>query len=142
MRTCAKCGVRKPLTDYHRNKSGKDGRRELYKIYQSNYSKNRRASWTQEERQRDRDYHRNAWLLRKYGISVVEYEKLLVNQDGVCAICHLPPDSEFLVVDHNHLTGKIRGLLHRWCNSFIGLLQDDPKLLRAAADYLEGSESN
>lgn len=87
---------------------------------------------------------RRAWNanLRKYGMTVDKYEEMLKIQNNVCAICgNSPKESARLAVDHDHLSGKVRGLIHRKCNSAIGLLNDDPALLRAAADYLEKSNS-
>jgi len=68
---------------------------------------------------------------------------MLADQNGVCAICRLPPTGrrKYLTVDHCHLTGRIRGLLHVKCNSAIGNLNDDPELLRSALDYLERADS-
>jgi len=70
-----------------------------------------------------------------YGLALGEYDALLTVQDGRCAICGR--GDEHLCVDHNHVTGVVRGLLCRKCNGGVGLLQDNPGLLREAADYLE-----
>jgi len=73
----------------------------------------------------------------QFGITIEEYDRLLAEQGGVCAICGLPPDEdERLSVDHDHLTGKNRGLLHGGCNRGLGLFKDDPNLLDKAAEYL------
>lgn len=89
------------------------------------------------------DQNRLAWNLRKnYGLTVEEYEALLDEQGGLCAICQRPERAQRagrtmrLPVDHDHTTGRIRGLLCHSCNRAIGLLQDDPALLVRAADYL------
>ncbi|KKN82234.1 hypothetical protein LCGC14_0310470 [marine sediment metagenome] len=83
----------------------------------------------------ERDYR----LYVQYGIVEGEYEDLLVEQEGGCAICHVTPfpDERKLGVDHNHRTGKVRGLLCGKCNSGLGLFLDDPDLLRTAAKYIE-----
>ena len=75
--------------------------------------------------------------LKKFGLTPETYAALLASQDGKCAICGLPQNGEALAVDHGHETGKMRGLIHRKCNTAIGLLNDDPALLRAAIVYLE-----
>jgi hypothetical protein len=73
-----------------------------------------------------------------YGIDADTYGQLLTTQNGVCAICHSVNENGYrLAVDHNHKTGEVRGLLCSTCNSALGLLHDDPSILRAAADYLE-----
>lgn len=84
-----------------------------------------------------RAYH----LKSKYGISLEDYEYLLMNQHYRCAICsYLPESDEVLHVDHNHATGNVRGLLCTQCNTAIGSLGDDPRRLRNAALYLENNE--
>lgn len=81
--------------------------------------------------------NRERRLMRNYGLSNDAYARLLDIQGGVCAICKQAPDAEEnLPVDHDHATGKVRGLLCHSCNRAIGQLQDDPKNLRAAASYL------
>jgi Recombination endonuclease VII len=73
--------------------------------------------------------------LRLYDLSVVEHRNLLVQQNGVCAICR--ESGRELVVDHDHKTGRVRALLCGHCNSAIGFLRESPLLARAAATYLE-----
>lgn len=68
-----------------------------------------------------------------YGVSTAMIEGLVSTQGGVCAICRrAEPDC----VDHCHATGRIRGMLCKACNAGLGLLRDDPALMRAAAEYL------
>jgi hypothetical protein len=72
-----------------------------------------------------------------YRMSIEEYAALLAEQDGVCAICREACSSgKRLAVDHDHATGECRGLLCMRCNTAVGLLRDDPKLLAAAIEYL------
>lgn len=78
--------------------------------------------------------------LRPYGLQIADYERMLADQDGQCAICDRTDPGHghiVFVVDHCHETGRIRGLLCRNCNSAIGLLGDDPKMIRRAATYIE-----
>ena len=89
----------------------------------------------------DKQRHRN--LLAKYGMTLDDYNRMLAAQNGVCAICHLPPSGNrnsrtiHLAVDHCHTSGKIRKLLCSHCNAGVGGFKDDPTLLRAAIAYLE-----
>ena len=77
-------------------------------------------------------------LIREYGITIEEYEELAAYQNHVCAICkQLCKTGNRLSVDHCHTTGRIRGLLCSNCNTGIGQFNDDPELLRCAADYIE-----
>jgi hypothetical protein len=59
-----------------------------------------------------------AYLKKTYGLSLNDYNKMVVEQHGLCKICHRKPKR--LVVDHNHKTGKIRGLLGDDCNMDLG----------------------
>lgn len=91
--------------------------------------------------------HKEDWknwhLQRKFGLSLHEYGQMLIAQNGKCAICGDEDggtrngETKALAVDHDHKTGKVRGLLCEACNQGIGKLKDDPKVLRAAADYLD-----
>jgi hypothetical protein len=79
-------------------------------------------------------------LLARYGITVDQYNEMLARQNGVCAICEEPCSSgRRLAVDHDHDTGKVRGLLCNRCNRGIGLIKKSSHLKRAAK-YLEKAE--
>jgi len=88
------------------------------------------------------EYGKNGFLKRRYGVSIEWYEEALAKQGGVCAICKKPESLAIkgqtvaLAVDHDHATGKARGLLCKLCNTGLGVFQDDPNLLAKAADYL------
>jgi Recombination endonuclease VII len=73
--------------------------------------------------------------LRRYGISLAEYDALLEKQGGACAICRKRPKGR-LCVDHCHVTGMVRGLLCNECNGALGYLKDDQASLVAALAYL------
>ena len=86
---------------------------------------------------------KHAHWKREFGINPQLYEDILASQGGVCAICRGACNSgRAMALDHDHETGMIRGVLCHKCNRGIGLLRDDPNLLRAAANYLEASRSN
>lgn len=82
----------------------------------------------------------------KYGISSVEFNKILASQGGVCAICESnilffsrnKDAFNKLCVDHDHETGEIRGLLCLRCNVGLGVFRDSSSLLVRAAEYLDG----
>lgn len=73
----------------------------------------------------------------KFGIVKEDYNELIINQNNSCAICFRKDDYQRIGVDHNHKTGKVRGILCARCNTGIGLLQDDIDLLKEAIRYLE-----
>lgn len=81
-------------------------------------------------------------LRRLYGITLEQKEDLLAMQGGGCALCSKLIAGYDAVVDHDHATGRVRGILCRSHNTALGQFNDDPAMLRAAAAYLEaGSES-
>lgn len=71
----------------------------------------------------------------KYGISIHDYNKMVEDQEGKCASCR--QDTELLAVDHDHRTGKIRGLLDNKCNSILGHANDSIAILVANIKYLD-----
>lgn len=80
---------------------------------------------------------RDSYLLRTYGITEAEYDDLLDAQGGRCAICRKPPKTKSLAVDHDHRTGRIRGLLCSFCNyNLLGRRDRDVHLFLRAYEYL------
>ncbi len=80
---------------------------------------------------------KNYKLKVKYGITIDQYEDMLEKQGGVCAICHKSNGDIPLGVDHDHETGKVRGLLCNKCNLILGMIKDDIDLLIIMEQYLE-----
>ena len=76
--------------------------------------------------------------LRRYGLTRAEYDNLLLKQNFECAICHKSQHdmSQSLSIDHDHKTGRVRGLLCSPCNFAIGHLRDSVELALNAAKYL------
>ena len=74
---------------------------------------------------------------QRYGITKQDYEEMLARQGNACAICSDPLNGyRNLHIDHDHVTGQVRGVLCRSCNLALGKFRDDPDLLIKAADYL------
>jgi hypothetical protein len=105
--------------------------------------KPRKYIGTKEERRRQavkswQDNNRDKVLdqryKRRYGISYAEYKTMLSKQKNKCLICNT---EDMLVVDHNHKTSEVRGLLCHSCNCAIGLFRDDPSMLQSAITYLK-----
>ena len=86
-----------------------------------------------------KDRYRGHALKYLFGISNAEYNKMLASQGGVCWICKQKEKAKCgrLHVDHNHETGKVRGLLCSNCNRAIGFLCHSPELLQRAIEYLK-----
>lgn len=75
---------------------------------------------------------------RRYGLSLAQYEAMVVARHGLCDICKQVPAKGRLVIDHEHATGMVRGLLCSNCNSAIGMFKDDVSLMKAGIQYVEG----
>ena len=157
-KTCSKCKETKPVEDFRIHNGYVRGEcraceaaiRKLH--YQTDPAKFAAASrkWCRENREHhnatkrawhaaNKAKHKDTTLKRTYGISLGDYENLLALQGGVCAVCKTATHSNCgraLHVDHCHATGKIRGLLCGKCNSLLGFVNDDVKLLDAAKEYL------
>ncbi len=163
---CPGCKEQKPPSEFGVVKSNWDGRRHkckkcYWEIRRKWSARNRdRIRLTKKreyEKNRDKylEYMRSdvrrkrhfAWKLSKhFGISVEQYEEFMRRQAGCCAICLQPPDEAKghknkprLHVDHDHKTGRVRGLLCNSCNAGLGYFRDDIELLLSAADYLSRS---
>ncbi|UGY90494.1 endonuclease VII domain-containing protein [Streptomyces gobiensis] len=114
---CPQCGEVKPHSEWERNRTSSDG--------WASYCRTCRAH-------RNRDHY----FRRKYGLSQEELQQLLEEQVGVCVIC-LAASAEH--VDHDHRTGKVRGVLCFSCNAALGQFKDRPDAIRRAAAYVEGN---
>jgi len=96
--------------------------------------------WREANPEKYKECNRNSMLKRKYGITVAQYEKLLVAQNYVCAICKRGETARKetrLSVDHRHGTKKVRGLLCTKCNTAIGLLDESPGIVLELLNYLK-----
>lgn len=78
---------------------------------------------------------RKTWRRRGIEDAVVLRASLFAAQDGKCAIC-LRPETTPLIIDHDHDSGRVRGLLCSACNRGIGMLQDSAEVVSSAASYL------
>ena len=103
------------------------------------YEKNRTAILKKQKEDRTPEKKRATHLKGKYGITLEQYNEMHQAQDDCCKICNNKTDK--LVVDHCHTTGEIRGLLCSTCNSAIGLLKEDPKVISNAIEYLKSASS-
>ncbi len=115
---------------YSRNKLS------IKKKYKEWYDKNKK-----EESARARATYKKNHIRRrcvKWGFDVEEVTKLVEASDGNCDICcGVNANGKRLAIDHNHSTGKVRGLLCSLCNTAIGKFKDSPSLLMKAIKYLE-----
>lgn len=95
-----------------------------------------KADYARQWRKKNEDYVRDREYRKRFGITKKIYDRLLIKQEGACAICKAIPKRRRLDVDHCHYNGKVRGLLCESCNKALGGFDDNPELLRAAIQYL------
>jgi hypothetical protein len=116
-------------------------RRRQREWYAANIENQRARCREQGREYRKLDLEKEKAKKRKYlyGLTEEQYQAILQSQGGVCAICNGVSSGRYrnsLVVDHDHCTGTVRGLLCYKCNSAIGFLNDDPALISKAIGYL------
>lgn len=164
-KVCVTCRVEKSVNDFYRDVLKSDGRVSACKECRSSYHRKWRGENPDKARKgptayylRNRDRilaegkraraenpreYREERLRYLYGIGVDDYDRMLANQGGRCAICrgsdpHTPGGKTF-VVDHDHFTRAVRGLLCATCNRALGLMRDDVGIVERAFRYLEAS---
>lgn len=144
MRTCKTCLCLLSSTAFY---AGKNACKECTKArqkhrYKHNIDGARDKNLAYGKRHRTPAVKRAQDLKAKYGLTLVDFDRLLVEQEGLCAICKRPPRGGRwvrLYVDHDHQTGNVRGLLCNRCNLGVGHFDDDASLLLKAAQYLQRS---
>jgi len=109
--------------------------RQNAKLFRSRHPE-RLKEYARKHREKNPGYHRKRHLQRYYDMTIEQYDAMVKEQDGKCRTCGTEPKRLF--VDHDHKTGKVRGLLCSKCNTALGYANDDPALLRRLAEYLEG----
>ena len=75
-------------------------------------------------------------LIRSYGISIEEYDRMFQRQKGKCAICKAEQGNKILCIDHDHSTGKVRQLLCSECNLVLGKVKDSIPTLKQMITYI------
>lgn len=128
-RYCPRCKTTKPLTEFWKKK----GKRP------QTYCKNCLYEYNHARAKANPDLVWERSIKSNYGLTRIEFDRILASQNGVCGICEgekTGPGRTFRV-DHDHATGKIRGLLCQHCNVGLGGARDNPEILRKMIDYLE-----
>lgn len=135
-KTCSICAVEKLLDDFPDNKLGKYGKQGRCRPCDRAYVN----AWGKTEAGKAKA--RRIRLRGVYGITPEDYDAMLASQNGVCAICERnDPRGQRLAIDHDHVTGAVRGLLCRACNTALGLLDDDIVRLARMRRYLRRSSN-
>lgn len=127
-KVCRVCDQDVPLSDFYPHAGTKDRLHSECKACTMTGNAERKT-YTMKRR----SYH----LMSRYGITLEQYEEILKAQNGVCAVCFRPPRGKLLSVDHDHVTGFVRGLLCNGCNLRVIGKHRDGKLFHSAAKYLD-----
>jgi hypothetical protein len=140
MKHCKTCNTKKPLSEFgiqrgrprHICKECKKAESKTW--YENNKDRKKQLSKEYRHIKKDKD------LQSTYGIDLATYNQMLVTQGRRCKICQTPQGDlkRAMCVDHDHSTGKVRGLLCDTCNRSLGLLKDNVNILTRAVDYLQG----
>lgn len=101
------------------------------------------AAWREKDPERHMVSKAN-FDLKKYGLTLDDYNRMFAEQGGACAVCKTKEPkgrgvTRRFAVDHCHTTGKVRGLLCHHCNAALGMVNDNIEILEKLIDYLKGS---
>lgn len=123
---CYSCEQIKPANAFYNNKTKPSGLADECKLCAKQRNKDY-AERTNYDRKR---------ALKRYNMTMDEYNVLFTAQNNTCAICKTLPSTKPLAVDHDHTTGKIRGLLCSNCNTALGLLYENPSIVANLLNYI------
>jgi len=147
-RQCSKCLLTKPIDEFSKGQSRcKKCKAAATRAWYANQTPEARERHLQTRRDfaksaKGKRVRKNIQLRCRFDIGLCDYERMLAEQNGVCAICLQPERSKQngriidLAVDHDHKTGRVRQLLCMTCNQMLGAINDNQELLQKAIDYL------
>ena len=137
MKICIDCKEEKEIDDFYKHPTYTGGHYHRCKPCHAKIS----MQWAKDNPEKRKKAERRATLKYYHNLSLEDYDTMLENQNGGCAICgktqEKNTDRRSLAVDHCHRINKIRGILCDKCNRGIGYLDDNPTIARKAAEYLE-----
>jgi hypothetical protein len=141
-KACRKCGITKQLTEFSLSRKATATTNAVYRSDCKVCCSTRAKQWFADNPERAVANKRKFNLAKNYGLTVAEYDALLRQQGGVCAICGSSERMQRqgslmrMPVDHCHKTGAVRGILCQACNRGLGFFRDDTVVMRRALSYL------
>lgn len=133
LKRCRSCNMVKPSSEFTLNSSSRDGLSFRCAECTRSWFKQRYEASTPDEIRRRQERH----IKKTYGITLSDFESMLNQQGGGCAICGSPDHGgKNWHVDHDHETGVVRGILCGGCNTALGGMKDNPDICISAAKYL------
>ena len=147
MKTCSKCKTEKPYSEFHISQKGVKG--PIYKsqckvcVRKRQVEKYHSLTEEQKKQRRERsncynpEYRQRYNLRTRFGLTTEEFSDMIVEQNSMCKICGDGFDeTNKPQIDHNHETGKVRGLLCRNCNTSLGLLKENTDTILNMISYI------
>lgn len=150
---CPSCKKTKVASGWPKHKNRRGGLGSVCKSCMKSSSKNwykknakRRNKQTQSYYEKNKDRQKDLYLQRKFGITLDQYNEMLVAQNGVCKLCNRPERAKqkstgkvkSLAVDHCHDSNRVRGLLCYHCNHIIACLGDNEESAEKLLMYMKG----
>ena len=149
MKKCGHCGEIKPKEAFAKNSPSQRSRTGLkswcrsctasgylkWKAEHPEHKEKKKVAshrWYSENRER----HATSQLKNRYGITPTQRAEMLTMQGDACAICHVSFSEKRVSIDHDHKTGRARGLLCARCNNWLAAIEDE-KFLASALAYLK-----
>ncbi len=143
---CADCKNDKPVSEYYAHRGTVGDQLSSYckkcdikrsNNFRKNHKEQSKGYWKEYYR-KNRDIVKQQCRLsgykRTYGITIEQRDEIIKKQHGVCAICKIELATD---TDHNHVTGRVRGILCHYCNAGLGFFRDNPLIILSAAQYIE-----
>ena len=141
-KVCSKCKIEKPLAEFYASRTRANGKQHRCKECSKYFTQQATKEWRANNPQSNKASNLRAKAKSKYGLPLEDIWQMLFRQNGKCLICKRiidfdsPDKCDKPHVDHNHETGKVRGLLCLTCNTGLGMFGDSPDLLEAALTYI------
>jgi uncharacterized metal-binding protein len=145
VKVCSKCKQSKALAEFYKKKTAKDGLNSHCMDCVDSYSRNHYRNNKEKVLSRSNAWAKSHPVSRKftrlknlYGVTREQYDKIFEVQAGCCKLCGISQTElkKTLVIDHNHKTGRIRGLLCNPCNAALGLFKENAETLKKAVEYV------
>lgn len=141
---CRVCSSKKHAIYYRMNKSKIQDSHRRWRLNNPETHRARGRRWTRKNPEKAKAMY----VRSDHGISMDEFQKMHDSQKGLCKVCSKPERAIYrgktrsLCIDHNHKTGKIRGLLCHRCNVALGLLEDDFRIVESLLEYIKNDTPN